>query len=112
MTTLTGRVTRSIEDAAQEGVAGFTYTAANLTVDHEYQRNILLQATGGVQQAEFLQGGGQQTGLLLGVGVTWLVDRRMRVAATYNYNDQRGGAVGTAGAFNRSLGLLTLRYGW
>jgi hypothetical protein len=112
MTTLTGRLTRSIEDAAQEGVAGFTYTTANLTVDHEYQRNILLQATGGVQQADYLQGGGQQTGLLLGVGVTWLVDRRMRIAATYTYNDQRGGTVGTAGAFTRSLGLLTLRYGW
>jgi hypothetical protein len=112
MTTLTGKLTRSIEDAAQEGVAGYTYTAGTLTIDHEYQRDLLLQATGGMQRADFLQGGGQQTGLVFGVGVTWLVDRWMRVAATYSYNDQHGGAVGTAGAFSRSLGLLTVRYGW
>ncbi len=54
MTTVTGTLTRSIEDAAQEGVVGYTYTAASLTVDHEYARDILLQATGGAQQADWL----------------------------------------------------------
>jgi hypothetical protein len=112
MTTVTGTLSRSIEDAAQEGVAGYTYTAASVTVDHEYARDILLQATGGVQQADFLQGGGQQTALLLGLGVTWLVDRQLRVSATYGFNDQQGGGLGTSGPFSRSLGLLTVRYGW
>ena len=112
LTTVTGRLTRSIEDAAQEGVSGYTYTAAGLTLDHEYRRDILLQATGGLQRADFLQGGGTQTALLFGLGVTWLVDRQMRVSATYSYGDQQGGGVGTAGPFGRSLGLLTLRYGW
>jgi hypothetical protein len=112
LTTVTGRLTRSIEDAAQEGVSGYTYTAAGLTLDHEYRRDILLQATGGLQRADFLQGGGTQTALLFGLGVTWLVDRQMRVSATYSYGDQQGGGVGTAGPFGRSLGLLTVRYGW
>jgi hypothetical protein len=112
LTTVSGTLTRSIEDAAQEGVVGYTYTAASLTIDHEYARDILLQATGGVQQADFLQGGGRQTALLFGLGVTWLVDRRTRLSATYSFNDQQGGGVGTAGPFSRSLGLLTLRYGW
>ena len=111
MTTVTGTLTRSIEDAAQEGEVGYTYTAGKLTIDHEYARDILLQATGGVQQADFLQGG-RQRALLFGLGVTWLVDRRTRVSATYSYNDQQGGGVGTSGPFTRSLGLLTLRYGW
>jgi len=112
LTTVTGVLTRSIEDAAQEGVAGYTYTAARVTIDHEYCRDILLQAIGGVQQADYLQGGGRQTALLLGLGVTWLVDRHMRVSVTYSYNDQQGGATGTSGPFSHSLGLLTLRYGW
>jgi hypothetical protein len=112
MTTVTGTLTRSIEDAAQEGVVGYTYTAGKVTIDHEYARDILLQASGGWQQADFLQGGGRQTALLFGLGVTWLVDRHMRVSATYNYNDQQGGGIGTSGPFSRSLGLLTLRYGW
>jgi len=36
----------------------------------------------------------------------------MRVSATYSYDDQQGGGTGTAGPFGRSLGLLTMRYGW
>ncbi len=112
MTTVTGRLSRSIEDAAQEGVSGYTYTVGRLTVDHEYRRDILFQATGGVQRADFLQGGGRQTALLFGLGATWLVDQRMRVSATYSFDDQQGGGTGTAGAFGRSLGLLSMRYGW
>lgn len=112
MLTFTGTLTRSIEDAAQEGVAGYTYTAANLTADHELRRDILLQATLGMQRADFLQGGGHQTALQLGFGVTWLVNRHTRLSATYRYNDQQGGGSGTAQAFTRSLGLLMLQYGW
>lgn len=112
MTTATVTLTRRIEDAAQEGVAGYTYTAARLTIDEELRRDILLQATGGWQRADFLQVGGRQTAFLLGFGVTWLVNRQARVSATYAFNDQQGGGLGTAGAFDRSIGLLTLHYGW
>lgn len=112
MITLTATLTRRIEDAAQEGEVGYTYTAAKLTVDEELRRNVLLQATGGWQRADFLQGGGRQTAWLLGVGVTWLVNRQARVSATYAFADQQGGGVGTSGAYDRSVGLLTVRYGW
>ena len=114
MTTLTAKVTRSIEDAAQEGVAGFTYTAARLVVDHELSRNLLLQGYAGVQQANFLQGGGTSSGVSAGGGVTWLVNRNMRVSATYDFTDQHGStspSVQTAGNFTRNIGLLTLRLG-
>lgn len=112
MITATATLTRRIEDAAQEGVAGYTYTAAKLTIDEEVRRNLLLQATGGWQLADFLQGGGRQTAWLLGMGVTWLVNRQARVSATYAFSDQKGGGLGTSGAFERSVGLLTVRYGW
>jgi hypothetical protein len=112
MDTVTGTLTRSIEDAAQEGVSGYTYTAAKVVYDHEYARDILFQLTGGVQHADFLQGGGAQTAFLFGAGVTWLVNRQMSASATYDFNDQLGGGVGTAGPFTRSLGLLTLKFGW
>jgi hypothetical protein len=46
MTTVTASLLRGIEDAAQEGVAGFTYTGAKLTLDYEWRRNLLLQGTG------------------------------------------------------------------
>jgi hypothetical protein len=114
VTTVTARLTRSIEDAAQDGVVGYTYTAARLVVDHELLRNVMLQGYAGVQQANFLQGGGTSNGVSLGGGVTWLVNRNVRVAATYDFTDQHGSnspTVQTSGSFTRNIGLLTLRLG-
>ena len=114
LTTVTTTLTRSIEDAAQEGIAGYTYTRARLTVDHEYLRNVLLQASTGLQHADFLQGGGQDTAFLFGVSATWLINRHMRLAATYDFTDQRGSSnptLQTTGNYTRSIGLLTLRFG-
>jgi hypothetical protein len=114
LTTISASITRSIEDAAQEGVAGYTYTAARLSVNHEYLRNLLLNASAGAQRADFLQGSGMQTGYRAGVGVTWLMNRSMRLSATYDIS----GITGTHGAstlatgdFARQVTLLTLRLG-
>ena len=112
LTTVTARLTRSIEDAAQEGIAGYTDTSARLVVDHEYLRNVLLQASAGVQRADYLQGGGHTSGFSAGAGATWLLNRHMRLSATYDFTDQRGTAsVPSAGSYTRSVGLLTLRLG-
>jgi hypothetical protein len=54
MTTVTATLTRSIEDAAQEGIVGYTYSRARLVLDHEYLRNVLLQASASVQRADYL----------------------------------------------------------
>ena len=121
MTTVTGSLTRSIEDAAQEGIAGYTYTRAMLTLDHEYRRDVLLRFSAGVQSADYLQGGGRSDGFSLGAGVSWLLNRQMRLSVDYNFTDQRGTnnpafqstgqtTAQTTGSYTRSIGLLTLRY--
>ena len=110
---MTAKLTRSIEDAAQEGVAGYTYTGAKLTVDYEWRRDVLLQVSGGAQRASLL-GGGWQTALGAGIGATWLVNRRVRVTGTYGFGSTRGTGgqgSGLSGNFTRSLGLLTVRLG-
>jgi hypothetical protein len=114
MTTVTATVTRSIEDAAQEAVAGYTYTSARLILDHELRRDLLVQASTGLQFADFLQSGGHAGGFSMGGGLTWLLNRNMRLAATYDFTDQRGSSnprVLTAGSFTRSIALVTLRFG-
>jgi hypothetical protein len=114
VTTLTATLTRSIEDAAQEGIAGYTYTSGRLVLDHEARRNLLLQASVGLQYADYLQGGGHAGALSLGAGATWLVNRHMRVSATYDFTDQRGTSsptLQTTGNYVRSVGLITLRFG-
>jgi hypothetical protein len=109
LTTLTGTVTRAIEDAAQAGVAGYTYTGARLRIDHEVFRNVLLQVSGGLQRAAFL-GGGVQTGLLAGAGATWLINRQLRLSATYDFTDSSSsGAPAGLSTYARDVALLTLR---
>jgi hypothetical protein len=109
LTTLTGTVTRAIEDAAQAGVAGYTYTGARLRIDHEVFRNVLLQVSGGMQRASFL-GGGVQTGLLAGAGATWLINRQLRLSATYDFTDSSSsGAPAGLSTYARDVALLTLR---
>ena len=113
MTTVTATLARSIEDAAQEGNAGYTYTRAQVMVDHEYQRNVLLNGFIAVQRANFLQGGGQSGGFSLGGGVTWLVNRNVRLSATYD-SPISGGAVHRRyrpSNYTRSIGPLTVRVG-
>jgi len=75
---------------------------------------VLLQASASAQRADFLQGGGHQSGFSLGVGATWLVNRHLRVAATYDFTDQQGNsspALLTTGGYTRSIGLLSVRVG-
>ncbi len=112
MTTVTATLTRSIEDAAQEGIVGYTYSKARVAVDHEYLRNVLLQAYASYQHADYLPSGGYANSLSLGGGATWLINRHLRLSATYDFTDQHGTAsstLQTTGNYTRSIGLLTLR---
>ena len=84
LTTLTGTVSRRIQDAADETTAGFTETSGTLTIDHEYRRNILLQANAGVFYDEY-SGGGNQTLYTVGAGASYLLNRNMSLSASYDY---------------------------
>lgn len=113
MTTVTATLTRAIEDAAQEGVSGYTYTAARLVVDHEYLRNVLLQGSIGLQHASFLQSGGTATAATFGANATWLMNRHMRFTLSYDFTDQHGSSLpapSISGTYLRSVYLLTLRW--
>jgi hypothetical protein len=113
LTTITGRLTRSIEDAAQEGVSGYTYTGAKLMLDHEYLRNVLFHAHLGIQRADYLQGGGTETSYGLGASVTWLMNRHVRLSASYSFTNQTSTeAAQTLGGshFTRNVYLLTLGF--
>jgi hypothetical protein len=112
MTTLHANLTRGIEDAAQEGVSGFTYTEGKLRIDHELCRDVLLNASAGLRHAAYLQGG-EQDGTMASAGMTWLVNRYARVSATYNLNATHGaGPLNSASTgFARDTALVTVRLG-
>ena len=103
-------LSRETGDAAQAGTSGLVYSAARLTIDHEYLRDVLFKASIGLQRADFFQGG-QQTGTVAEVGVTWVMNRSMRLSFTYDQTDVRGsGAVGAVPVegYSRGTALVTL----
>ncbi|MDR3532869.1 MAG: outer membrane beta-barrel protein [Rhodopila sp.] len=113
MTTVSATISRDTEDAAQEGVSGLVYTAARLTIDHECLRNLLFKASLGLQQADFFQGG-HQSGTTASLGLTWVMNRGMRLSFTYDQADLHGASIPTealATGYSRGVGLVTLRLG-
>jgi hypothetical protein len=112
LTTVHASVVRGIEDAAQTGLSSYTYTSAQVTLDHEVTRDILLNASAGTRLATFSHTGGQQVGAAFGAGATWLMNRAVRLGLTYDFTDVRNARLpaGTvAGNYSRSLTLLTMR---
>jgi hypothetical protein len=113
LTTVTAMVSRDTEDAEQEGVSGLVYSSAKLTIDHEYLRNLLFRASIGLQRADFFQGG-HQIGTTAGFGITWVMNRDMRLLFTYDQTDLHGSTIPTDAlvtGYSRGVGLMTLRLG-
>lgn len=91
LTTLTGSISRGIEDPETPDTSGFTLTQGKLTVDHELRRNVFLQLRGAVAEAQFLTGGGSQTDIGLGGDVTWLLNQRLHLSLNYDWTRITGG---------------------
>ena len=92
LTTVTGTVVRRIQDSADETTVGFTETTVKLAVDHEYLRNVLLRGQAALSLDDNNGGGGQQTIYSAGVGATWLLNRNVRLGATYDFTARRSGS--------------------
>ena len=107
LTTLTGLLSRTINDPQSSDTNGYVLTSARLRVDHELRRNVLLQGHAGLQVAQFLQGGGNQNSVNFGFGATWLLNRNVRLSVDYDYTKQSGG--GTLAA--TSINAISVRSG-
>jgi hypothetical protein len=120
LTTVTGSISRAVEDPQFGGTNGSINSQVRLVVDYEYKRNIFLQARGSLQYAQYLQsGGGSQTGLSAGAGVTWLLNRNVRLSFDYDFTDLTGSAntinptnltTLTTRPYTQSIAALTLHF--
>jgi hypothetical protein len=87
--TVTGSLTRSVAAPQSAGTNGFVLTSGKLVGDYEFRRNILLQGRGGIQYAQYLQGGAQ-TSFSFGGGASWLLNRNLRLSLDYDATQQSG----------------------
>ena len=111
VTTVTLKGERAIEDAVDLDVAGYVQTQARLQVDHEVRRNIILSGYGSIVNAQYLDsGGGAETFFGAGAGVTWLINRNVHVALTYDWLDHNG-VNGFGPNYLQNVAMLQLRLG-
>ncbi len=85
LTTITGGVTRTVEESDIANASGYFATRGNLRADHELLRNLLLNATAGYERDDFKGIGRSDDYYLAGVGARYLIDRNFWVSAGYNY---------------------------
>jgi hypothetical protein len=109
LTTVTLKAVRTIEDAVDENVAGFNYTSGRLQVDHELRRNIILSGYGAIEHAYYLEtSGGNETFFGAGAGVTYLMNRNVHLALTYDWVDHNG-QNGFGPNYLQNIAMLQLR---
>jgi hypothetical protein len=120
LTSVTGTLSRRIQDSADESTVAYTETAFVLAVDHEYLRNVLLNARAGVYLGDYARGQGSQTLYAARVGATWLLNRNVRLGATYDFSTRQSGNTNTTilaqdqrlgGNYTDNRFLLQVRFG-
>jgi hypothetical protein len=63
-----------------------------------------------LQQADFFQGGTQR-GSTAGAGLTWVMNRSLRLSVTYDQTDLLPAHGTAAPGYSGGLGLITVRIG-
>jgi hypothetical protein len=122
LTTVTATLRNDIQDAADQSITGFTYTAGRLSVDHELRRNVLLNAFGDIQHGAFpstkaalantalAQNAGSQNTYAGGVGVTVLLNRNVRLSARYVLSEHSASGVGATGAYSDNTAIVSFEF--
>jgi hypothetical protein len=88
LTTVSGTVSRVVEDSVVIGAGGFLSSSASLQVDHELLRNVILTGQLAYSQDEF-EGVDRQDDRLLGaISGTYLLNRYIGLGLSYSYLDQ------------------------
>jgi len=100
LTAVTGTASRTIQASANGTTPSFTQNYVQVRLDHEYLPNVLFRADTGVYFNNYNQGGGDQTLFTIGAGVTYLVNRNIRLVFGYDFTArQSSGLPVNAGAF-------------
>lgn len=85
LTTLSGTLSRGVEDSALSGSGGYLSTAGSVAVDHELLRNVLLRAAVSYENADFK--GVDRTDKIyeLSVGAKYLLNNSAGLGATLSH---------------------------
>ena len=103
MTTVSGSLTRSIEETTLNAASGVFSTSANLVVDHELLRNFLLQARLNVSENNFEGISRKDTDFGSGIGARYMLNRHFHLLLDYDYLQRNSDSVTNINDFSENI---------
>lgn len=94
LTTVTGSVTRDIQETILSGSSGYFATLAQVKVDHELLRNLLLNANLGYENDDFSGLSRSDDYYLVGAGAKYLINHNFWISGGYNFAHRESSAAG------------------
>ena len=94
LTTITGALTRTVEESDIAFASGYFDTRGELHADHELLRNLLLNATAGYERDTFKGISRTDDYYLAGVGARYLINRNFWVSGGYLYTKRSSNQTG------------------
>jgi len=99
---------RSVGDSGAVGSAGYMSSAVQFTADYEMRRNIIVEGRVGYINEDYDVIDRQNDRWSAGIRGTYLINRRLGVTASYEYEDRSSSGVDRINDFNTSRFMVSL----
>lgn len=109
LTTLNLTATRTIQESLRTNTASYVTNYAQLRVDHELYRNIILSAAIGLEGQEYQQPTQRALDLIVRPSVRWLVNRNIAMTLDYQYVNRLSRSGGIRD-FDENVVFLRVRF--
>ncbi len=96
---------REIDDPDQESANGYTLTEADISIAHEYLRNVIFQASFKFSHATYFNTRLIESLYSANTAVDWHLNRALALNATYAFNDRQANFLNAANQHIFTLGV-------
>jgi len=107
LTTITGNLSREIEETVLANSSAYFATRASIKADHELLRNLILNARVGYENDKFEGIDRRDNYYEAGLGATWLINRNFSLGGGYSYRTRNSNQPGTD--FDENVVFLRLK---
>jgi hypothetical protein len=96
---------REVDDPDQESAAGYTLSEANVSISHEYFRNVVITGSAKVSRAVYFDSSLIETLFNVLISTNWHLNRALSVNATYAFNDRQANYLPAANEHIITMGV-------
>ena len=110
LTTIKGGISRIVEETTQTGASGYFNTRADISVDHELLRNVLVGGDVAITNQKYRGNGREDDQYEAGAYAKYLINRNFAVSANYDFLRKNSNAALSSYTQNVFMVKLTTQY--